>query len=285
MNVERYAACTCEGAGGNPAGVVICEALPDAADMQRTAAEVGYSETVFAAPEGDGWRVRYFAPEIEIPFCGHATIALGVALAKHRGSERFDLRINGGAITVEGRAGEDPAAAFESVPASHEDLEAHYLQACMDLFGFSKGHLDESIPPALINAGSPHVLIALRHRATLAAMSYDLERGREVMAHESLATIMLVHRESPDLFHARNPFASGGVYEDPATGSAAAAFAGYLRSLGEQPGMRIVVRQGEDMGMPTRLLATVGSVRQVQQIGAAMELVMRLGGERVSCAL
>jgi PhzF family phenazine biosynthesis protein len=45
--------------------------------MQRIAADVGYSETVFATPEQDRWRIRYFAPEAEVEFCGHATIALG----------------------------------------------------------------------------------------------------------------------------------------------------------------------------------------------------------------
>ena len=49
--------------------------------MQRIAAEVGYSETAFAMRDGDRWRVRYFSPEAEVPFCGHATIALGAALA------------------------------------------------------------------------------------------------------------------------------------------------------------------------------------------------------------
>jgi predicted PhzF superfamily epimerase YddE/YHI9 len=256
MKIERYAAFTSDDAGGNPAGVVICDVLPDAVVMQQTAAEVGYSETVFAAPEGDGWRVRYFA------------------LAKRRGSGRFNLRINHGAIMVEGSAGEVRAAAFESMPASQDDLEPDYLQQCMSLFGLSHDDLDDAIPPALINAGSNHVVLALRSRAALARMSYELERGRQIMARRSLATIMLVHRENRELYHARNPFASGGVYEDPATGSAAAAFAGYLRFLGEEAGRRIVIRQGEDMGMPTRLVAKVpdlaagavevsGSVREI----------------------
>ena len=55
------------------------------ARMRAIAAEVGYSETVFAAPHGEGWRVRYFAPQIEVPFCGHATIAPAAALALAHG--------------------------------------------------------------------------------------------------------------------------------------------------------------------------------------------------------
>ena len=81
MDVQRIAAFSDGSSGGNPAGVVLCDILPDATAMQEVAAEVGYSETVFAAPMEDHWRVRYFAPEVEVDFCGHATIALGAALA------------------------------------------------------------------------------------------------------------------------------------------------------------------------------------------------------------
>src|SRR4051812_19237870 len=73
MDVQRIAAFSQGTSGGNPAGVVLCDVLPGAERMLAIAAEVGYSETVFAAPSGEGWRVRYFAPEIEVPFCGHAT--------------------------------------------------------------------------------------------------------------------------------------------------------------------------------------------------------------------
>jgi predicted PhzF superfamily epimerase YddE/YHI9 len=60
--VQRLAS-FCDGeAGGNPAGVVVGDALPPVEVMQRIAAEVGYSETAFAARAGEGWRVRYFAP-------------------------------------------------------------------------------------------------------------------------------------------------------------------------------------------------------------------------------
>src|SRR4051812_26183357 len=102
MKVERIAAFAGGKLGGNPAGVVIGDALPDASAMQGLAREVGYSETVFAAPSGEGWRVRYFAPEAEVDFCGHATIALGAALAMQRGDGTFPLQLNNASITVEG---------------------------------------------------------------------------------------------------------------------------------------------------------------------------------------
>jgi PhzF family phenazine biosynthesis protein len=78
-NILRIAAFADGDAGGNPAGVWLGDVLPDPGTMQRLAAELGFSETVFAVREKDAWRARYFSPEAEVPFCGHATIALGAA--------------------------------------------------------------------------------------------------------------------------------------------------------------------------------------------------------------
>jgi predicted PhzF superfamily epimerase YddE/YHI9 len=77
------------------------------------------------------------------------------------------------------------------------------------------------------------------------------------MRGAGLVTIALVFAETEQRFHARNPFASGGVYEDPATGAAAAAFAGYLRDLGWPHGGVIEIVQGEDMGMRSLLRAEI----------------------------
>jgi predicted PhzF superfamily epimerase YddE/YHI9 len=68
---------------------------------------------------------------------------------------------------------------------------------------------------------------------------------------------MLCHAESAHLFHSRNAFASGGLIEDPATGAATAAFAGYLRDAGWPHGGRIDIIQGEDMGMKSLLRAEI----------------------------
>ena len=84
--ILRLAAFTDDPRGGNPAGVVIGTHLPDAAEMQRIAAEVGYSETAFLAGDGGTrWTVRYWSPAAEVPFCGHATIASAVALHERYG--------------------------------------------------------------------------------------------------------------------------------------------------------------------------------------------------------
>ena len=87
--VLRYSAFTETPEGGNPAGVVLDATGLDDERMLAIAAELGYSETAFLLPRGGGeFDVRYFSPVAEVPFCGHATIAAGVAHADRHGPGR-----------------------------------------------------------------------------------------------------------------------------------------------------------------------------------------------------
>jgi PhzF family phenazine biosynthesis protein len=259
MDVQRIAAFSLGMNGGNPAGVVLCEALPAAERMLAIAAEVGYSETVFAAPSQGGWRVRYFAPEIEVPFCGHATIALGAALALAHGDGTFALQLNDVRITVTGSNNPALMAALQSPPTRSAPAPQELVETALGLFSYTVADLDPRLPPAIAEAGARHLVLALTSRQKLAAMHYDLEQGRQFMMAAGLVTISLVHAETSTRFHARNPFAAGGVYEDAATGAAAAALAEYLRDLGWPHGGVIEILQGEDMGMPSRLRAEITS--------------------------
>ncbi|WP_447772140.1 PhzF family phenazine biosynthesis protein [Variovorax boronicumulans] len=261
MNVLKIAAFSEGQTGGNPAGVVIGDALPSTAQMQAVAAEVGFSETAFAAPIDGGWRVRYFSPQSEVLFCGHATIALGAALALRHGDGVFALTLNQAEITVEGRReGNVIAAALQSPPTRSAPAAPALVAEALALFGYTPSDLDARIPPAVAHAGANHLVLSLHSRQALSAMRYALEAGRALMQRAELTTIVLVHAESAQRFHTRNPFASGGVYEDPATGAATAALAGYLRDLRWPHGGAIDVVQGEDMGMLSRLHADISPV-------------------------
>lgn len=261
MSVLRIAAFSDGDIGGNPAGVMIADELPNDSEMQRIAAEVGFSETAFAVSTGTGWRVRYFSPESEVPFCGHATIALGAALALRHGDGVFALTLNQADITVEGRRnGEVIAAALQSPPTHSTLASPQLVSAALDLFGYTPDDLDPSLPPALAHGGADHLVLGLNTREALASMKYDLNTGRDLMNREGLVTILLAYAETPQLFHTRNPFASGGVYEDPATGAATAALAGYLRDIAWPHGGVIDIVQGEDMGMRSRLRAEISPI-------------------------
>lgn len=258
MNVLKIAAFSDGRTGGNPAGVVIVEELLTSTEMQRVAAEVGFSETAFAAPAGTGWRVRYFSPTTEVPFCGHATIAVGAALALKHGDGVFALALNQAEITVEAwRSGDLMMSALQSPATRSAPAGAQLVSEALDLFGYTHEDLDSRLPPALIHAGADHLLLMLDSRQTLAAMKYEFDAGRALMIREGWATILLGHAETQRRFNARNPFAFGGVYEDPATGAATAALAGYLRDIRWLHAGAIDVVQGEDMGMRSYLRADI----------------------------
>lgn len=65
---------------GNPAAVVALEKFPDAATMQAIAAENNLAETAFIVPAGNDYHIRWFTPTVEVPFCGHATLASAAVL-------------------------------------------------------------------------------------------------------------------------------------------------------------------------------------------------------------
>lgn len=275
MDIHHVAAFSYLNTGGNPAGVGLCDRLPDAEFMQKMASELGYSETVFAAPEGNGWRVRYFAPAMEVDFCGHATIALGAVLAHQHGDGDFALHLNRADITVKGYYTErEWGAAFISPRTCSKHATSKALQDALSLFGLSHDKLDPNIPPAVAHGGGDHLILALRDRETLKAMAYDLAKGEKLARREGYTTFSLIFAENSRFFHVRNPFPAGGIYEDPATGAAAAALAGYLRDISWPHGGSVEISQGEDMGVPSRLLVNISPERGggVQVAGSVRRL-------------
>ncbi|MDO8839413.1 MAG: PhzF family phenazine biosynthesis protein [Parvibaculum sp.] len=87
---------------GNPAAVVPLESWPDDAMLQALAAENNLSETAFFVPEGDSYRLRWFTPAVEVPLCGHATLASAHVLFSHLGHVKPELHFEtlSGRLTV-----------------------------------------------------------------------------------------------------------------------------------------------------------------------------------------
>lgn len=273
--LSRLAAFSDGDRGGNPAGVWIGEKLPDAAYMQRIAREVGYSETAFLAPEsGNARTVRYYSPEAEVSFCGHATIAAGVAIGRKDGEGHYRFSTSVGDVEVEVRQQSGRfRASLVSVEPRHAQVSDHLTDEVLAVLGWRRDELDVTIPVAKAYAGAWHLVIAAATAERLARLDYDFEALKALMLRESLTTLQLVWRERADLFHSRNPFPVGGVVEDPATGAAAAALGGYLRDVGLlQDSDQFEVRQGESMGRPSRLIVDVPPSGGIRVSGTAIDV-------------
>ena len=271
----RKSAFTTDPNGGNPAGIWIGEELPPEVEMQRIAAEVGYSETAFIAPlSGKQRTIRYFSPEKEVPFCGHATIASGVQLGELDGAGIYHLSTQAGAVPVEvTQHGDLWEAALTSVAPEVKPLAHDELQAVLSRLGWALEDIDLSIPPIVAYAGAWHPVLAVKTEATLTALDYDFESLKALMLGKDWTTLQLIWRESANTFHSRNPFPPGGVVEDPATGAAAAALGGYLRAakLIEVPAT-ITIHQGVALGRPSRLRVEIPTEGGIVVAGPAVAI-------------
>ena len=262
MNILKIAAFADNNAGGNPAGVVLSDEMPGEDAMLQAAAEVGFSETAFLVPVEGGWRVRYFSPEREVPFCGHATIASGAALGNHSGAGQYRLFLNNGEISVSVESGETGFnVALQSPPTWSKPADPDLVDTVLALFYLTQADLNPGFPVSLAFAGAQHLIIVLNDRTTLANMDYDFNAMKSIMLEQDLITISLLYNESENLFHSRNAFAYGGVVEDPATGAAAAALAGYLRDLSWPGDGKFEILQGFDMGAPSRLVVEYSATK------------------------
>ncbi len=271
----RFTAFSTNPKGGNPAGVWIGDALPDPHAMQQIAADVGFSETAFIAPAaGTARTVRYYSPEAEVSFCGHATIAAGVVLGTIGGDGVYRLATAVGEVPVAVRTRDGlREASLTSVEPMHTTTPDEVVGEALAALGWKRTELDDSIPPARAYAGAWHLVLATRDADRLSELQYDFERLKALMLREGFTTLQLVWRERPNLFHARNPFPVGGVVEDPATGAAAAALGGYLRDakLVTVP-TTILIRQGEAMGRPSLLVVEIPARGGIVVTGAAVQI-------------
>lgn len=274
-SLRRFAAFTNDPAGGNPAGVWVGKQLPDESTMQAIAADVGYSETVFATPAGERrFTARYFSPEAEVPFCGHATIALGARLAGDVGPGQYVLATQVGDIQLSAQAdGDNFRATLTSVEPTSHAAEPALVATALSLLDWSGSELDPSIPPAVAFGGAHHLVLSVKTRSRLADMAYDFDAMTALMQSHDLTTVNLIWRESANIFHSRNLFPVGGVVEDPATGAAAAALGGYLRSIAALAApASITIHQGDDMGRASLLRVAIPKAGGISVSGSAVAI-------------
>lgn len=94
LRIFQVAAFTDGSFGGNPAAVVPLDRWLDESLMQDIAAENNLSETAFFVPTGqDEWHIRWFTPTVEVPLCGHATLASAAVIHQKLGQLSWPIRL------------------------------------------------------------------------------------------------------------------------------------------------------------------------------------------------
>ncbi|MEW1947834.1 PhzF family phenazine biosynthesis isomerase [Pseudarthrobacter sp902506025] len=274
--VLRYAAFADTPEGGNPAGLVLDARHLDDAAMQAIAGAVGYAETAFVTDPAVGGdprrsRVRYFSPIAEVPFCGHATIALAVALSTRigAGTVAFDTPVGPVVIETEGE-GVQTKASFTAIEPRINTFSAGVLAELLGLLRIAEEDLDPAFPPRIAYSGNWHPVLFIAHRQVFDSLDFDPDAVRQLMNVNNWTTVSVLQRLAEQEFEARNLFPVGVMAEDPATGSAAAAVGGYLRILGlVEPPAKIFIQQGRHVGRPGLLTVTIPPTGGIMVSGTA----------------
>jgi PhzF family phenazine biosynthesis protein len=270
----RYAAFTHGRMGGTPAGVVLDADGLSEREMQRIAAELGYPRSAFlVGSKAPGARaVRYFSPRAEYAFCGHATVALAVALAERGEPGEMLMKTGAGTVRVTTRPTEAGlAATLTSIPTRTSPATDEQVAATLRALRWRRDDLDAQYPAHIAHSGKDHLFLFAATRRRLAARHEDIAAIRTLMRRQAWATIHLFWAETRTRFHARNPVPRDGIADDL---GAAAAFGGYLRDLRLVPlPRRVIVLHGHDTGTPSRVLIDLAADRtSVHVSGTAAEL-------------
>jgi trans-2,3-dihydro-3-hydroxyanthranilate isomerase len=268
---------------GNQLAVVMDAAGLSTDEMQAITREFNLSETTFVLPPDDvsnTARVRIFTVGYEMPFAGHPTVGTAIAIARARrveGDIRLELKTGLFPVRVD-FSGAAPYAEFQN-PNLPKEMGAAPSAAALDAaLSLPAGSIDNGAhAPRLIGAGVDFIYA----RAPL-----DVVRAAQVntAAWAPLSTggvvgVYLYAKggNAPDAdCHARMFAPDAGIVEDPATGSAAAAFPGQIAlsenlTDGEH---RWIVEQGFEMGRPSRIQAIVAVAEGVVQS-------VRIGGNAI----
>lgn len=279
---------------GNPLAVVLDSDGLDTDAMQRIAAEFNLSETVFVEPPprpGLTAKVRIFTTVRELPFAGHPTVGTAVLLA----AERLDgvARETDAVVVLQEQIGivrcgvvlapNRPGRAVFDIPKLPEEMPFRGdVGLAASALGLDRQDIGfENHVPTVFSAGNPFVFVPIRDLAAMGSMALNMGAW-EAAFGDRKADVYVYTRECAHAdgdFHARMFGPSNGIPEDPATGSAAAAFAGaIMRFDGSTDGERtLVIEQGYEMGRPSRIELEI-LVEKGRLHGA------RIGGEAVIVA-
>jgi trans-2,3-dihydro-3-hydroxyanthranilate isomerase len=254
---------------GNPLAVVLEAEGLDTAAMQAIAREFNHPETVFVLPPRNAANraaLRIFTPAAELAFAGHPTVGAAVLLGRLDGGNARDLVVEEGIGEVRCRVApmgaDDGRAAFDLPRLPVAAGAAPAPDAIAAALGLTPGDLGfGAFAPAPWSAGNPMCFVPVRSLAAIARARPDPARFDATFAIDGRAIAYLVCGEVSETghdFHARM-FAPGlGVPEDPATGSGAAAFAGFLATQGRYADGEhaVTIEQGFEMGRPSLMELT-----------------------------
>ena len=271
---------------GNPAGVVFdAEGLTDE-QMQSIARELNNSETAFILPpDGDDHelRVRYFTPTMEVPTCGHATIAAHYvrAIELQLPSSTVMHRIGIGTLPVEIIKEENDYLIVMTQGAVKISKPYNRIEksAVLSALNISLRDWVEEFPIQLVDTGAPKIIVGVKNRQILNQLKPDLSKLISLsnrLPNRGFFVFTFNNSDDQILTHARMFAPHMGINEDPVTGNGNGPLGAYLvhNSLAKHDGQELYFEslQGEAIGRP-------GVVKVWVEIQSGKPKKVRVGGE------
>ncbi len=274
---------------GNQLAVVLDAEGLDTEAMLAITAEFNLAETVFVLPPerpAHRARLRIFAPGKELPFAGHPTVGTAVLLALEDAAETnygldamLMLEETVGSIrSVVSLKGPRQGHAIFDAPvlakAAPQPLDGGAVAAALGLMPSEIGFENHLI--SAFTAGVPYIFVPVRDLAAMRRLSPRSDLWQNAFGGTSAYIYCRETESNAHHFHARMVWQTLGLVEDPATGSAAAAFAGVVATF-DRPTSgthRAIIEQGYEMGRPS--LITLELDTEGGQLVAC-----RIGGDAV----
>ncbi len=254
--------------GGNPLAVFADVPELPAEFMQSIAREFNLSETVFIVKPRDPRacrRLRIFTPARELPFAGHPTIGAAHVLVEEglagvsgsSGAFLLEEEVGLVPITVQRRPNGAWFVQLTTARLPEEGPPAPSVPELSRLLNVRESDiLKDGDFAQSFSCGVPYLFVPVRDRKALSQVSIDSAASRKLQAAAGTSEVYVFcydpEREDSDI-RARMFAQEFGVVEDPATGSAAAALAGYLarRSWHKDGTLRWTIEQGFELGRPS----------------------------------
>ncbi|MCD6008167.1 PhzF family phenazine biosynthesis protein [Halomonas sp. IOP_31] len=264
---------------GNPLAVFPFAEGIGSENMQAIANELNLSETVFVGQTNapDRFPIRIFTPTMELPFAGHPTVGTAHLLAELELARRDSPLILEAEVGPLGVTFKQDLACFTTAQSVEIRNSTLTRTTAAQLLGLGEGQIISD--PVLASCGLPYHLIELGSLDALGRALPSPSVWKEWVTPSRYEQIYLYVADSTTgqagSLRCRMFSTEGGVREDPATGSAAAALAGKLAASRQGPGVwRWEIRQGVEMGRPSRIFAEAERSKESMTIRIAGQAVV-----------
>lgn len=257
MDYAVYDVFTDTAFGGNPLAVVFDASGLSTEQMFQITREFNFSETTFVLPPEDPAhtaKVRIFTPGVELAFAGHPTVGTALALAELKG-KGTDLVLELGVGPIPVRVADGAARFVTTVPLDTSPAPTNAQLA--DCLSIDENDIrTDRHAPITAGLGTDFTLVELSDAHALARTQADVAAFRAAAGDDADRLAIFVYCRDGAQIDARMFQPLGGIPEDPATGSAAAALASFLGKL-DGRSQHFEITQGVTMGRPSQIGAEV----------------------------